>query len=112
MIGAFDHILRRIIVRALLALLIAAFTIVAICYFTAAATMALDAHYGALYARLIMGAIGGAVALAGVIWWAALSRRSSANARAVDAHRETQVAMLVKAVMLGYSLARKGSRAT
>lgn len=112
MLGAFEHMYRRIVGRALLALLIAAFTVIAICYFTAAGTMALDAQYGALYARVIIGAVGAALAIAGAIWWAALSRRTSMSAPPLSTQRETQIAMLVEAVMLGYSLARKSSRAT
>jgi hypothetical protein len=111
MLGAFEHIYKRIVGRALLALLIAAFTVVAICYFTAAGTMALDAQYGTLYARVIMGAIYAAVAIASAIWWVALSRRTNIGAPPLSNQREMQIAMLVEAVMLGYSLARKGSRA-
>lgn len=95
----------------MLALLIAAFTVVAICYFTAAGTVALDAQYGTLYARVIMGAIYAAVAIACAISWAVLSRRSSIRTPPLSTQREMQIAMLVEAVMLGYSLARKGSRA-
>ena len=112
MLGAFNHLYKRILGRAALALLIAVFTVVAICYFVAAGATALDAQYGALYARLIMGAICAALAVAGVIWWAALGRRTSMRAPVLNGQRERQVVMLVEAVMLGYALARKGNRAT
>jgi type VI protein secretion system component VasK len=111
MSGALDHIFRRIVGRALLALLIAAFAVVAICYFTAAGTVALDAQYGTLYARIIMGAIYAGMAIAGAIWWAALSWRTSVDAPPLSTQRKTHITMLVEAVMLGYELARKGNRA-
>ena len=108
----FDHIIWRILRRALLAVAIAVFAVVAIYYFTVAGTIALDTQYGELSARMIVGAIYAALAIACAIWWAASGRRASAGAPALSDRREQQIAMLVEAVMLGYALARKGSRVT
>ena len=108
----FDHIIWRILRRALLAVAIAVFAVVAIYYFTVAGTIALDTQYGELSARIIVGAIYAALAIACAIWWAALGRRASAGAPALSDRRGQQIAMLVEAVMLGYALARKGNRVT
>jgi type VI protein secretion system component VasK len=109
---AFDHIIRRILRRALLTLGIAVFTVVAIYYFTVAGTIALDTQYGELSARLIVGAIYATLAIACAIWWAASGWRASASAPVLSDQHAQQIAMLVEAVMLGYALARKGSRVT
>jgi len=107
---AFDHILGRILRRALLVLLIAGFAVVALYYFTAAGSLSLETHYGALHALLIVGAVYAAVAIAFAIWWARLNKRASVSAPVLSNQRDMQIAMLVEAVMLGYALARKGSR--
>jgi hypothetical protein len=106
---AFDHIFGRILRRALLAGVIAAFAVAAIYHFTVAGTLTLEAQYGALHAQLIVAAIYTAsAAISYAILWAMRSRTASTNA--LSAPRETQLAMLVEAVMLGYALARKSER--
>jgi type VI protein secretion system component VasK len=109
---AFDHIFRRIFLRAFIAFAVAAFGIVAIYYFTIAGTIALEAQYGEIHARLIVGAIYAAVAVACAILWAVRGRRASSSAPALSTQRDMQITMLVEAVMLGYALARKSSRAS
>ncbi len=109
---AFDLIIGRFLRRVLLALLIAAFAIVAVYYFTAAGSLALETQYGELDARLMVGAIYAVLALGCTIWWAILSRQTSTGAPVLSNQRDMQIAMLVEAVMLGYALARKGSRAS
>jgi hypothetical protein len=108
---ALSHVLGRIARRAALALAIAAFAIVALYYFTAAGNLALQMHFGALRALLIMGAIyAGAAALTLGILWMMRAKPAGTAAPALSNQRDMQIAMLVEAVMLGYSLARKDSR--
>ena len=107
---AFDHIIGRLFRRMLIALAIAVFSVVAIYYFTTAGTIALDAQYGAVYACVIMGAIYAAVAVVFATWWVVRGNATDSSAPAVNTQRNMQIAMLVEAVMLGYALARKGTR--
>jgi hypothetical protein len=110
---AFDHLFGRILRRALIAFAVAAFGLVAIYYFTAAGTIALEAQYGMLNARIIMGAIYAAVTIAFAIWWWAVrGNTAGSSAPALSTERDMQITMLVEAVMLGYALARKGTRAS
>jgi predicted membrane-bound mannosyltransferase len=106
---AVDHLLGRLIRRALLAAAIAIFAVVAIYHFTVAGTLALDAQFGELEAQLIVGAIFAAAALIafGILWAMRGQRTASSTPILSDNPREMQLVMLVEAVMLGYSLARK-----
>ena len=61
---AVDHLLGRLIKRALVAAAIAIFALVAIYHFTVAGTFALELKFGALQAQLI---VGGAYAAAAAI---------------------------------------------
>ncbi|MGH6663775.1 MAG: hypothetical protein ACREB2_02570 [Pseudolabrys sp.] len=107
---AFDLLLGRFLRRAVLGLLIAAFGLVAIYYFTVAGSLALETQYGKLDAHLIVGAIYAVLAVGCAVWWAVLSHRTSISAPVLSNQRDMQIAMLVEAVVLGYALARKGSR--
>lgn len=110
--AAIDHLLGRVLRRALLAILIAALMVTAIFHFTVAGTLALEIQYGAMHARLIVGAIYAALALiAFAALWAMRAKSASTSTPALGGQREMQMAMLVEAVMLGYALARKGERA-
>ena len=110
---AFDHIFRRLLRRALLALLMAGFAVVALYHFTIAGTLALEAQYGVLQAQLVVAAIYSAFALITLaIWWAMGRLAASASSPALAAPREMQMAMLVEAVMLGYQMGKKGERAS
>ena len=106
---AIDHLLGRLIRRTLLAVAIAMLAVVAIYHFTVAGTVALDAQFGELQAQSIVGAIfAGAAAIALGILWAMRDPRAAAGTPIpADKAREMQLVMLVEAVMLGYSLARK-----
>jgi hypothetical protein len=102
----FGRLLRRSIGAALLAL----FALIAVYHFTIAGTLALDAEFGALYARLIVAAIYTAAALVAlIVLWATRTRSpvTDATAAALSSPRNAQMVMLIEAVMLGYSLARK-----
>jgi hypothetical protein len=110
--AAIDHLLGRLLRRALLAILIAALMVTAIFHVTVAATLALETQYGALHAQLIVGAIYAALALiAFAVLWGMRAKSANASTPALAGQRELQMAMLVEAVMLGYALARKGERA-
>lgn len=111
---AAERLFGRLVRRALIALIMAAFAIVALYHFTIAGTIALSGPYGELSARL---AVGGIYAVLSIISLAALwALRSKAAAAiktpALGNAREMQLIMLVEAVMLGYALARKRERAS
>jgi hypothetical protein len=102
-----DHLFGRLLRRLLLALAAAVLALVALYYFTTAGTLALEAQYGALEARLIVGAGYAAAAIVCVIWWLLLGRASPSRTPVLSNPREMQITMLVEAAMLGYTLARK-----
>lgn len=90
-------------------LLIAASAIVAIYQFTIAGSLALEAHYDVIHVRLAVGAIyAGFVLLGLAVLWTLRQRQadSSPNAGLVN-QREVRLVMLLEALMLGYTLARK-----
>ena len=96
--------------RALLAVAFIALAIIAIYHFTIAGTLALEQHFTAIEARLIVGGIYGFIALVCAICWLTLGRPASSRAPALAQNRDMQIAMLIEAVMLGYSLSRKTQR--
>ena len=102
----FGRLLRRAIGAALLAL----FALIAVYYFTVAGTLALEAEFSVLTARLIVAAIYTAAALVVlIVLWATRTKPLIADetAAALASPRNAQIMMLIEAVMLGYSLARK-----
>jgi len=109
---AADHFVGRLVRRALIALVMVACATVALYQFTNAGNIALSGHYGDLNARLIIGGIYAALALISlVILWAMRSNGIKGSATpALSNPREMQLVMLVEAVMLGYTLARKRER--
>jgi hypothetical protein len=109
---AADHLFGRLIRRALMALAFAGLGIVALYYFTAAGSIALETQYGTLSAYLVVGAIYAALAIIVAILWAIRGKAANSSAPVLSNQRDMQIAMLVEAVMLGYALARKGTRAS
>jgi len=108
---AIDHLVGRLLRRALILLVFAVCAIVALYQFTVAGNGELETQFGIVQAHLIVGAVYAAVAsIALVIWWAMRSKTVSPNIPALNPQRELQIAMLIEAVMLGYSLARKSDR--
>ena len=106
---AIEHLLARMIRRALIAFVFTICALAALYQFTVAGRMALEVPYGALDARLIIGAIYAAVAVIVLAaMWIQKYAKSAANPGKVMAlpHAQ-QIVMLVEAVMLGYELARK-----
>jgi hypothetical protein len=112
--AAAGHFAGRLLRHALLAFLTVVFALVALYHFTAAGTVALEQQYGALYAQLIVGAIYIALMLISLaIWWVMGRKPTTAAAPAVaPASTEMQLAMLVEAGMLGYSMGKKKERAS
>jgi len=110
--AAADHVVGRLLRRVLLLLLMAGCAIVALYHFTVAGNMSLAGQYGDLYARLIVGGIYAALALIlfGVAWAIKGRPTKIAPAPALAGQREMQLVMLVEAVMLGYTLAKKRQR--
>ncbi len=98
----------RLLRRTAAALALLIFLVIAIYHFTVAGMIALDGTVGALDARLIVGGIYGLLALTALIaLWAMRVKPASTAPPALKTPRELQLVMIVEAVMLGYSLARK-----
>ena len=106
----FNQLFGRLLRRAFGAALLAAFAVIALYYASGAGTLALTQSYGALYAYLIMAAIYAVVALIVLTVLYATRRQSTATAKAEGALASSpnmQIAALIEAVMLGYTMARK-----
>jgi hypothetical protein len=109
--AAADHLAGQFLRRALLALAMAALAIVAIYHFTVAGTLVLETHFSDLHAQLIVAAIYTALAIVSyAILWATGRRNAKARAPMLSQQREKQITTLVEAAMLGFELARKGTR--
>jgi hypothetical protein len=109
---AYDRLVGRIVRRAVFMLAIALCALVAIYQFTVAGSLVVREHYGTVEAHLFVGAVYiflGLVCTAAI--WAMRRRPSRVSAPAtLTSQREMQLVMLVEAVMLGYTLARKAHR--
>ena len=106
----FNRLFGRLLRRALGAALLVAIAVVALYYASGAGTLALTQSYGALYAYLIMAAIYGGIALVVLFALYATRHKSAAVNKAEDALAtppNMQIAALIEAVMLGYTMARK-----
>jgi hypothetical protein len=110
---AVDHLLGRLIKRALVAVAMTIFAIIALYHFTVAGIYTLELQVGQLDARLIVGGIYAAAAIIALAtFWAMRGKPAAAGTPVVSNNaREMQLVMLVEAVMLGYSLARKREQA-
>jgi type VI protein secretion system component VasK len=108
-----SHLVRPLLRRALIALALGIFALIAVYHFTSAGNIALAGEYGDLNARLIIGGIYAALALILlIVLWVMRSKPArSAGAPTLQKPREMQLVMLMEAVMLGYALARKSERA-
>lgn len=111
--GAASAVIARYVKRAVLVALVGIFATVMLYYLSAAGLMALSLVYGPLYAYLIMASIYAMAALIALAVFYATRNRAFVRQNAVDdaagsmSPRNMQIAMLVEAVMLGYTLARK-----
>ena len=111
---AFDFLFGRLLRRTLVAALFALCALIAIYHFTVAGTLALEAEYGLLYARLIVAAVYTVAALiALIVLWATRTKPPLEDqvAGALTSPRNAQMAMLIEAALLGFTLGKKtGSR--
>ena len=115
--GAVSGVVARYVRRAIFFALIGACAIVALYYVNAAASLALAQQYGSLYAYLIMAGIYALAALIALAAFYTMRHRPVAQTMAgtaseglLSSPRNMQIAMLIEAVMLGYSLARKSGK--
>jgi hypothetical protein len=85
---------------------------------TSASVLALEPHVGVIYARLIVAGVFALIAAAIVVSVRLMRPRQPVAAMSVGAQAETsqrqaqfaQLAMIVEAVLLGYSLSRRSDR--
>jgi hypothetical protein len=104
------HLVSRMVRRAVCLSIFAICIVIALYHFTIAVTFFLDSQFGAIDARLLVGgfyALAGAIALA--VFWL-LSNGNGTKRAELASPNQLQLVMLVEAIMLGYSLARKGLR--
>jgi hypothetical protein len=105
----FGRMLRRLCAVAAFVL----FALIALYYLTTGGLVALEASYGVLYARLIVGVVYAVAAAIPLAILVAGRQRAAIAASASDGQmspRNLQITMLVEAVMLGYMLANKTRR--
>lgn len=108
--ATFHQMFGRLLRRALGAALLAAFAIVALYFASSAGMLALSDAYGALNAYMIMAAIYAVFALIVLtVLWVYRARPVIADRPegALASPRNMQIAMLIEAAALGYSMARK-----
>ncbi len=103
---AAGRLLGRMVRRTIGALICVLFILIALYYFTAAGTFALEAHYGALNARLAVGGLYAALAIitGGVLF---VTRARPFNGKQIAPGREFRLIALLEAAMLGYTFARR-----
>ena len=108
---AADHLIGRLLRRALVAVVFGICAIVALYHFTIAGNIALTSQFGDLNARLIIGGIYAGLALISLaILWAMRGKPTGVAAPALSKPSDLQLIMLAEAVVLGYALARKSER--
>jgi hypothetical protein len=108
---AAGHLVGRFVLRTLTAIIMAAFAAVALYHFTIAGMLALATRFSDLQTQLIVAAIYAAISITGLtILWAMKRRKAKPSAPVLSERREMQLAMLIEAAMLGFELARKGTR--
>jgi hypothetical protein len=105
----------RLLRRAALIMLSTLFGLAALYHFTVAGTVALELQVGVLYARLIIAGVYtlAAIVTAAVFWFTRTARAAGGGALGLTQTPATgdvkfaQLAMIVEAILLGYSLSRK-----
>lgn len=105
-----NRLFGRLLRRSIGAMLLVLFTLIAAYHLSIAATLALDGLFGMLYARLIVASIYSAAALIVLIVMWAISTKPLIKDRAADAlvsSRDSQIAALIQAAIVGYAMARK-----
>ena len=107
---AVNHLFGRLLRRAIGAALLALLMLVAVYHYTVAGTLALEAEYGLLYARLIVAtAYTAAASIVFIVLWMTRTKPLIQDrvAGELAGPRNMQIAMLIEAGLLGYTLARK-----
>ncbi len=109
-----SHLVGRIVRRAIGFAVAGLLAIAMFYYASAAAVIALAIKFGTLYAYLVMAGIyAAATAVVLIVLYATRTKAIPVQeqaASALSSPRNMQIAMLVEAVMLGYSLARKSGK--
>ena len=109
-----SQLIGRLVRRAVGFALVGLLALVTFYYISAAGLMALAINFGPLYAYLIMAGIYAAVAaIVLIVLFATRTKAVPPQEKVLNAlssPRNMQIAMLVEAVMLGYSLARKSGK--
>jgi hypothetical protein len=109
-----NHLVGRIVRRAIGFALVGFLAIITCYYVSAAAVLALAIKFGMLCAYLIMAGIYAATALiVAIVLFATRTKPLPSQeklANALASPPNMQIAMLVEAVMLGYALARKSGK--
>lgn len=109
-----SHLIGRLLRRALLFAALGVFVVVAFFYGSAACTIALTQQYGSLNAYMIMAAgYAAAAAIVLIVIYATRAKPLPPQekvANALSSPRNMQIAMLIEAVMLGYSMGRKSGK--
>ena len=111
----FDQLVGRILRRAAWLIVGALFALIALYHFTVAGMVALSSEFGILNARLIVAGFYTAIALIALIVFKSMRPRnppapSELKAGNGNEPQTMQIAMLVEALTLGYSLSRKPKR--
>ena len=105
--------MRRLIRRGIAMVVVALFSLIALYHLTVAGTVALEAFYGPLYARLIV--VGAYVVLAAIAFaylYATRAKRPASKPRSNTSRAPTDVriALLLESILLGYTTGRGKSR--
>ena len=111
--SALSAVFGRLVRQLVAALALLLFGLIALYYLTTAGLVALEASYGVLYARLIVGVIYAIAAAIPLVVLVVNRAKPAIAAPAGDGQispRNMQITMLVEAVMLGYMLASKARR--
>jgi hypothetical protein len=109
--AAIDRLFAPMLRRALVLGLFGIFAVIALYHFTGAVTLGLEIRFGAIPAQLIVATFFSALALISLAIWWRLARKTAIPSKPIVAGAHaTQLAMLIEAVMLGYSSAKSSKR--
>lgn len=111
--AATEELVAKYLWRVLAALMLALFALAGLYHLTAAGLLVLEAHFGAINARLIAAGTFAVLTLAsaGMLW--VMQRKAATPTRPGEpGARAMQIAMLVEAAMLGFEVSRKKQKAS
>jgi hypothetical protein len=107
------RLMRRMIRRSIALAVLAVFILAAIYHLTVAGTVALEAIYGPLYARLVVVAAYAALAAIVVAYLFATRAKAPATKTRSSASRaptDVRIALLLESILVGYTAGRGKSR--